>query len=87
MVGTGGGVLVATGGFGRAGTGGRLLVAAGRFVRARTGGRMFVATGRFGRSWFVEVISKGGERDVALATEVGLGQSAPAEIVKDGVPA
>ena len=69
------------------GTGGGVLVAAGGLGRGGAGGRMLVAVGRFGRGWLVEVISEGGERDVALATEVGLRQAAPAEIVDDGVPA
>jgi hypothetical protein len=52
-----------------------------------TGGRTSVAGGGFRRERLVEVIPEGGERDVALATEVGLRQAAAAEIADDGVPA
>ena len=43
--------------------------------------------GGFRRMRLVEVIPKGGERDVALAAKVGLRQAAAAEITEDSIPA
>ena len=51
-----------------------------------TGGRMLVAGGGFGRERLVEVISKGGERDVPLAAELGLSQAATTEIGEKRFP-
>ena len=52
-----------------------------------TGGRTSVAGGGFGRERLVEVIPKGGERDITLATKLGLRQATAAEIADDSVPA
>jgi len=52
-----------------------------------TGGTTIVAGGGFGQERLVEVISKGGERDVALAAELGLSQVATTEIVEKCIPA
>ena len=52
-----------------------------------TGGSTSVAGGGLGRLRLVEVMSKGGKRDVALETKVGWRQAAAAEIADDSVSA
>ena len=59
----------------------------GEEVVMGTGGRAIVAGGGLGRARLIEVVPEGGERNVALAAELGLSQAASAEIVEDGVPA
>ena len=52
-----------------------------------TGGRTIVAGGGIGREGLVEMLSEGVKRDLATAAELGLSQTAPAEIIEEGIPA
>jgi hypothetical protein len=52
-----------------------------------TGRRTIVAGGGLGREGQVEMLSEGVKRDLAAAAELGLSQTAPAEIIEEGVPA
>jgi hypothetical protein len=52
-----------------------------------TGGGTIVAGGGPGRTWRVEVLSEGMERDPAAAAELGLSQPAAAEFIEEGLPA
>ena len=52
-----------------------------------TGGGTIVAGGGLGRAGLVEVLSEGMKRDLAAAAELGLSQTAAAEIVEEGIPA
>jgi hypothetical protein len=52
-----------------------------------TGGRTIVAGGGLGRAGLLEVLSEGMKRDLAAGAELGLSQTAAAEIIEDGIPA
>jgi hypothetical protein len=52
-----------------------------------TCGRTIVAGSGLGPAGLVEVLSKGMERDLAPAAELGLSQTAAAEIIEEGIPA
>jgi hypothetical protein len=52
-----------------------------------TGERTIVAGSAISRGGLVEVLSEGVKRDLAKAAELGLSQTAPAEIVEEGIPA
>ena len=52
-----------------------------------TGGRTIVAEGGLGRDGLVEVLSEGVKRDLTPAAELGLSQTAAAEIIEEGIPA
>jgi hypothetical protein len=52
-----------------------------------TGGRTIVARGELGREGLVEMLAEGMKRDLATAAELGLSQTAPAEIIEEGIPA
>ena len=52
-----------------------------------TGGGTIVAGGGIGREGLVEMPSDGVKRDSATAAELGLSQTAPAEIIEEGIPA
>jgi hypothetical protein len=51
------------------------------------GGSTIVAGGGIGREGLVEMLSEGVKRDLATAAELGLSQTAPAEIIEEGIPA
>jgi hypothetical protein len=52
-----------------------------------TGGRTIVARGGLGRKGLVEMLAEGVKRDLATAAELGLSQTAPAEIIEESIPA
>jgi hypothetical protein len=52
-----------------------------------TGGGTIIAGGGSGGTWRVEVLAEGMERDLAAAAEFGLGQTAAAEFLDEGLPA
>jgi hypothetical protein len=52
-----------------------------------TEGRTIVVGGGRGREGPVEVLSEGVQRDLPTAAELGLSQTAPAEIIEEGIPA
>lgn len=56
-------------------------------VAVGTGGKAIVAGGGLGQEGLVEMLSEGVKRDLATAAELGLSQTAAAEIVEEGIPA
>jgi hypothetical protein len=52
-----------------------------------TCGRTIVAGSGLGPAGLVEVLSKGMERDLAPAADLGLSQTVAAEIIEEGIPA
>jgi hypothetical protein len=56
-------------------------------MRVGIGGGTSVDGRGLGRTWRVEVLSEGMERDLAAAAELGLSQTAAAELVEEGLPA
>ena len=51
------------------------------------GGRTIVADGGLGRERLIEMLSEGVKRDLTPAAELGLSQTAAAEIIEEGIPA
>jgi hypothetical protein len=56
-------------------------------ARKRQAGSLCPKDGAHQRAGSIEVLSQGMERDQATAAELGLSQTAAAEIVEEGVPA
>jgi len=52
-----------------------------------SGGKTIVAGGGIGRKGLVEMLSEGVKRDLATAAELGLSQTAAAEVIEEGIPA
>jgi hypothetical protein len=59
----------------------------GKEVVVGSGGGTIITGGGLGGAGLVEVLSEGVERDLAAAAELGLSQTATAEIIEEGVPA